>query len=683
MNGAAVAGKIALVDRGSCAFVVKIANAQAAGAIGVIVANNAGDSLLTMADTPGATALAYTLPTLFVGQADGTALKALLPGLAVTLTRERYRDGTVDNQVVAHEWAHYLSNRLVGDANGLGSSQSTGLGEGWSDFVALLLTVQSGDASLPGNARFAGAYPIAGYAVGGSTPTGGPNQGWYFGIRRYPYSTDPARDPLTYGLIANGVPLPAGPPLNSELFDSAVRDGTDNAEVHSTGEVWATMLWECYAALLNDSPRLTFEKARERMKTYLVASLKLTPINPTLLEARDALLAAAFVADRDDHALFVRAFAKRGAGPRAVASPDRFDTSNAGVVESFDVGGDLGIDTIVLDDSAAPCDRDGRLDAGETGRLHVSLRNRGLARLAGTQLAVSSTNPGVSFPSGATVSVPTTDPTQSASVTVPLALAAGTPGIQSLGLTLTLGDPAMISDETATRMFRVNADDVAGSSASDDVESELSPWRPMAAPALDATPEFRRIEVTAFDHRWSSQAASGPADVALVSPPLAVSATVAFGFTFRNRYSLSVLAGGSAPIYVDGAVVEISQDDGATWTDVGSSASPGYTQHLYDGSDAQSPLHGRQAWAGDGPGLPGLAPVTVSLGSAYAGKTVRVRFRRAAEFTDSRNFWEIDDVAFSGITNTPFPSLLPDRGRCRGRTVPVGAPEPGVPVRRK
>jgi hypothetical protein len=442
------------------------------------------------------------------------------------------------------------------------------------------------------------------------------------------------------------------------------------------------MLWECYAALLNDSARLTFEQARERMKTYLVASLKLTPVNPTLLEARDALLAAAFVADRDDHALFVRAFAKRGAGPRAVASPDRFDRSNAGVVESFDVGGDLGIDVIALDDSAAPCDRDGRLDAGETGLLRVSLRNRGLARLAGTQLAVTSTNPAVSFPSGATVSVPTTDPTQSAAVTVPVALAAGTAGIQSLGLTLTLRDPALISDETATRTFRANADDVAGSSASDDVESDLSPWRPTAA-AADATLAFRRTEITAFDHRWSSHAASGPADVSLVSPPLVVSSTVAFAFTFRNRYSLAIFTGGSAPIYADGAVVEVSADDGATWTDVGASASPGYTQRLYDGADAQSPLHGRQAWAGDGPGLPGLAPVTVSLGMAYAGKTVRVRFRRGAEFADSSNFWEIDDVAFTGITNTPFPSLLADRGRCRGRAVPVGAPEPGVSVRKK
>jgi len=39
-NGAQVSGKIALVDRGSCTFVTKVKNAQNAGAIAAIVADN-------------------------------------------------------------------------------------------------------------------------------------------------------------------------------------------------------------------------------------------------------------------------------------------------------------------------------------------------------------------------------------------------------------------------------------------------------------------------------------------------------------------------------------------------------------------------------------------------------------------------------------------------------------------
>ena len=100
------------------------------------------------------------------------------------------------------------------------------------------------------------------------------------------------------------------------------------------------MLWECYASLLRDTGRLTFDQARDRMRDYLVAAYKLTPNDPTFLEARDALLAAAYANDPADHLLFSQAFARRGAGLRAVA-PDRFSPTNQGVVESFVAGNDL------------------------------------------------------------------------------------------------------------------------------------------------------------------------------------------------------------------------------------------------------------------------------------------------------------------------------------------------------
>jgi len=662
-NGPALIGRIALVDRGTCAFVIKVANVQVAGAVGVIVVNNQGDGLLTMADSAGVTPLPYTIPSVFLGQSDGAALKTFLSqGLAVTMAREAAvnRDGTIDTQIVAHEWAHYLSNRLVGNANGLSANQSRGLGEGWSDFSALLLTVQAGDAALAGNAGFGGLYPMGGYVLGGGDNGFQDNMWWYFGIRRYPYSTDMTKAPLTYRHITNGVALPTTAPI------AYPDDGSANAEVHNTGEVWTTMLWECYAALLRDTGRLTFDQARDRMRAYFVASLKLTPVNPTLLEARDALLAVAYASDRDDHALFVRAFAKRGAGPRAAAG-DRYDANNAGTVESFDVGGDLGIVSVALDDSAAPCDRDGHLDAGETGTLTLSLKNRGSERLSATQFSVSSSNPAVSFPSGATVSVPSTDPTQATSVSLPVRLAAGTTGVQSLGFNLTLRDAGMIADETASFTVRGNDDDVLLASASDDVESALSPWKADRDAGLDPKDAFVRLEVTPFDHRWSTRGDSNAFDVRLVSPPLVVGSG-AFSFTFRHRYSFFTF--GDPVTYYDGGVLETSDDGGATWFDVGSlSISTPYPQRL---AGSGNPLRNRVAFAGDSPGWPALSSVTVSLGSSFAGKTVLVRFRRGGLFTTGSNLWEIDDVAFTGITNKPFPVVVADRGRCRGRVIPVG-----------
>ena len=68
----AYAGKIAVVDRGTCAFEIKAKFAEDAGAIGVIVANNA-PGVIQMAEDATVDA---TVPTISVSQADGVTLKA-------------------------------------------------------------------------------------------------------------------------------------------------------------------------------------------------------------------------------------------------------------------------------------------------------------------------------------------------------------------------------------------------------------------------------------------------------------------------------------------------------------------------------------------------------------------------------------------------------------------------------
>src|SRR6185295_4164897 len=135
----------------------------------------------------------------------------------------------------------------------------------------------------PGN--FGGVYTNGSYATSGSGPD------IYFGTRRVPYSVDFTKNALTFKHIQNGNALPTGVPT------AFGEDGSFNSEVHSTGEVWATMLFECYVSLLRDNMRLTFKDAQDRMRRSLVASLKLTPPAPTLLEARDAVIAAAYAAD--------------------------------------------------------------------------------------------------------------------------------------------------------------------------------------------------------------------------------------------------------------------------------------------------------------------------------------------------------------------------------------------------
>ncbi|MEO6462118.1 MAG: PA domain-containing protein, partial [Candidatus Eisenbacteria bacterium] len=82
VNGAAVSGKIALIDRGLCPFVDKAANAAAAGAIAVLIANNVAGAPPAMGgDLPG-----LLIPVVSISQADGDAIKAQLAGGPVTMT---------------------------------------------------------------------------------------------------------------------------------------------------------------------------------------------------------------------------------------------------------------------------------------------------------------------------------------------------------------------------------------------------------------------------------------------------------------------------------------------------------------------------------------------------------------------------------------------------------------------
>lgn len=71
-NAAAISGKIALIRRGSCTFVLKVKAAQDAGAIGVIMMNNIDGQPIPMGgDDP-----TITIPSVMISKADGDILEA-------------------------------------------------------------------------------------------------------------------------------------------------------------------------------------------------------------------------------------------------------------------------------------------------------------------------------------------------------------------------------------------------------------------------------------------------------------------------------------------------------------------------------------------------------------------------------------------------------------------------------
>ena len=85
LNARTVRGKIALVDRGTCDYTVKARNVQAAGAIGMIVADNVAGEV---ADLPG-NAPDVTIPAVRITRADGLRLKTALQ------TRSRTTSGVI------------------------------------------------------------------------------------------------------------------------------------------------------------------------------------------------------------------------------------------------------------------------------------------------------------------------------------------------------------------------------------------------------------------------------------------------------------------------------------------------------------------------------------------------------------------------------------------------------------
>jgi hypothetical protein len=85
-NAAAIAGRIALVDRGLCAFAVKAANAQAAGASGVLVANNVPGLI-----EPGGVDPSIIIPVLGLSLADGGVIKGASPGVQIATVTDPTR----------------------------------------------------------------------------------------------------------------------------------------------------------------------------------------------------------------------------------------------------------------------------------------------------------------------------------------------------------------------------------------------------------------------------------------------------------------------------------------------------------------------------------------------------------------------------------------------------------------
>ncbi|HVY48210.1 MAG TPA: M36 family metallopeptidase, partial [Minicystis sp.] len=631
-------GKIALVDRGTCPFEDKTVRAQQMGAVGVIIVDNVQEPLFEMAGNMGGA----TIPAMLVTQSDGASIEAALQNGPVTAHLSRQLgvtlDGTIDNSVIAHEWGHFLHLRQVA----CGSSQCQAESEGWGDFDALMMMVRPSD-------DLHGTYALAVYATGAF-----PNDPGYFGIRRYPYSVDFTKNASTFGLIADNAMLPAGVP--------AAPNGTPNSEPHAAGEEWAAMLFEAYVALLERSqgqnPAYSFDQARRRMSDYVETALTMAPVDPTFTEQRDAILAAAAANDPADFLVMAQAFARRGAGTCA-ASPARDSTDFNDVVETFTTNPNLAVTRLTLDDAKVSCDHDGILDAGETGYVTVTVTNTGAAPLTDGKVTVSTDSPHITFPSGAHADVGTLEPFQTAKVKIEAAFDDGVAAKSSVAVTAKVTSQAScVAMQTIAIGALANADVLPMSSKTDDVEAEKSPWK------LDGTSAdviWTRQDTGTGNHAWIGVDYGSPSDTALESPDLKVGAAP-FSMTFTHKHSFETGMGTNW----DGGVLEVTTDGGATWNDASMYGDPHYEGPIGDAqSGATQDLVGRQGYVGQNASWPDTDQVTIDFGTNLANQTVKVRFRVASDDAQGDFGWQVDDIAFAGITNEPFATVADDMAQCK------------------
>ncbi|MFN8396563.1 MAG: T9SS-dependent M36 family metallopeptidase [Bacteroidia bacterium] len=286
-NGASLNNKIALIDRGTCTFVQKVQNAQNAGAVACVVCNNVAGSPITM----GGTSTTINIPSVMISLADCNLLKQYLSSpVNVTLSSPGVaydRDGDLDNVIIAHEYGHGISTRLTGGpANSNCLNNAEQMGEGWSDWFGLMMTMKPGDVGT--TIRGVGTYAVF-------QPTNGT------GIRPAPYTTDMNVNDFTYGDISNTTLI---------------------SQPHGIGFLWCNMLWEMTWQLVNrygfDPDLINGTGGNNIAMKLVIQGLKMQPCSPGFVDGRNAILEADTMLYGGQYSCLIwEAFAKRGLGTGA------------------------------------------------------------------------------------------------------------------------------------------------------------------------------------------------------------------------------------------------------------------------------------------------------------------------------------------------------------------------------
>ncbi len=525
------------------------------------------------------------------------------------------RDGDLDAEIIVHELTHGVFGRLH---NGVGGTQAGQMNEGNSDFFAHVLLANPTD---PINSiSVLGAYTTLNLR---STSPFSSVGNYYYGIRRFPKAVlaftggpnNRPHNPLTYADID-----PAQMSLTNGAFAPAF-PGSATA-VHDGGEIWSSMLWEIRARLVQ---RLGFQAGSRKVLQLVMDGMKVSPSNPTMMQERNAILAAAIAnGNINDVGDIWAGFALRGLGANA-ENP----TGNT-VVENFELPNASLADTGFAVSDPAPGDNDGFPEPGETVRLTVPVINATGNTLIDVVVLVNGGSTGYygNIANGETV-------VRNISYTIPSNAACGS----KQTVTFTIASNNVSTTTTQTRSFSLGKPVFAGTTQNFD--GVTAPALPLGWTQENSGSNTGWITSTAAPNSAPNTAFAPspalPGEASLYASANINSATAQLNFkTFYNTESTW-----------DGMVLEMQIGSGA-YQDItavgGSFVSGGYNTTM----NISSPLGARQAWTGNSSVF---VNTVVNLPSSVNGQKINLRWRTVSDDNTTASGTpglKIDDVVLTG-----------------------------------
>ncbi len=437
------------------------------------------------------------------------------------------RDSDLDNGIIAHEYGHGISNRLVGgpaNTSCLGNAEQ--MGEGWSDYFGLIMTIEPGDLGTDGRG-------IGTYVLGQST-TGA-------GIRPARYSTSLATNNFTYAATNN---------------TSAI------SQPHGIGFVWCTMLWEMTWELINvyglDPDIYNGNGGNNIAMQLVIDGLKLTPCNPGFVGARDAILQADMINNAGANQNYIwAAFARRGLG---VSASQGSSSSRTDQTEAFDtpLPTNVGIATVIAPTGSM-------LDCATTNTpVSVTVRNYG--QVVQSNFAVRYQLDGAALVTETFTG--TLAPGASANYTFTQLLTITGNGAHSLVASTNLAGDQFAGNDAATSSITVSTPSTIAAPFLQNIETtsptpagwalqnpdNASTWVTAAVNGQSACVGTRAWAIDFYSVNLPGQ------EDRIVTPLVDLSASAGTHLKFQHAYS------GYGAGYDDGLRVEISNNCGLTWT---------------------------------------------------------------------------------------------------------------------